>query len=428
MIIYNLFPLLAGPFTHWGAHLERASDLGCTWVFVNPIQMPGLSGSLYSIKDYGAFNPLLLDSASGLTGDEQMELVVAGATDLGLGLMVDLVVNHCAVDSALLKEHPGWFRWGRGGKVEHPFAMEGTKKVVWGDLARIDHEGTKDPEGLYAWCRGVVERMIGQGFRAFRCDAAYQVPAKLWERLIREVKAKHPRVLFLAETLGCTPAESLETARAGFDYVFNSAKWWDFSSPWLMEQYNLTREVCGSVAFPESHDTERLCHEAAGKATVMKQRYIFTALFSSGVMFPLGFEYGFRKRPHVVESRPGDWEEGTGVDLCSFITKVNRIKAENPVFQVDAPTWISDAANPAIMLMRKVDQVSGQRAVVALNRDVDLPQQLVIEDVGALMGTKDTVRDVSPRPYFGASIRGRIDCPLEPGQGLVLVTEPEECG
>jgi len=52
MIIYNLFPLLAGKFTEWDSHLLRASEMGFNWVFVNPVNYPGFSGSLYSVKDY----------------------------------------------------------------------------------------------------------------------------------------------------------------------------------------------------------------------------------------------------------------------------------------------------------------------------------------------------------------------------------------
>ena len=49
MLIYNLFPLLAGPCGRWEPHLKRAADMGFDWVFVNPVQKPGSSGSLYSI-------------------------------------------------------------------------------------------------------------------------------------------------------------------------------------------------------------------------------------------------------------------------------------------------------------------------------------------------------------------------------------------
>jgi starch synthase (maltosyl-transferring) len=43
MIIYNLFPLLAGKFTEWERHFLRISGMGFTWVFVNPIQRTGSS-------------------------------------------------------------------------------------------------------------------------------------------------------------------------------------------------------------------------------------------------------------------------------------------------------------------------------------------------------------------------------------------------
>ena len=44
----------------WEPHLERAAGMGFDWVFVNPIQKLGRSGSLYSIADYLAINPALL--------------------------------------------------------------------------------------------------------------------------------------------------------------------------------------------------------------------------------------------------------------------------------------------------------------------------------------------------------------------------------
>jgi len=122
MIIYNLFPLIAGKFSEWGNHFERAAAMGFNWIFVNPIQYPGFSGSLYSIKDYFSFNPILLDD-DGRTGEEQVRNMTSTAERYGLSVMIDLVINHCAVDSTLIKEHPEWFKWEKKGKIAHPFAM-----------------------------------------------------------------------------------------------------------------------------------------------------------------------------------------------------------------------------------------------------------------------------------------------------------------
>jgi len=35
MILYNLFPLLAGPMTGWEPHLKRAAAMGFSWAFIN---------------------------------------------------------------------------------------------------------------------------------------------------------------------------------------------------------------------------------------------------------------------------------------------------------------------------------------------------------------------------------------------------------
>ncbi|MDA8078676.1 MAG: hypothetical protein M0Z79_07015, partial [Nitrospiraceae bacterium] len=76
MIIYNLFPLLAGRFSAWEPHLARAADMGFTWVFVNPIQRTGSSGSLYSIADYFDINPLFVDpSGPGTALDQVRDMI-----------------------------------------------------------------------------------------------------------------------------------------------------------------------------------------------------------------------------------------------------------------------------------------------------------------------------------------------------------------
>ncbi|HRF63931.1 MAG TPA: alpha-amylase family glycosyl hydrolase, partial [Candidatus Competibacter sp.] len=223
MLIYNLFPLLAGPCGDWEPHLERAANMGFDWVFVNPVQKPGSSGSLYSIADYFQLNPLLVDQGSKLTPDQQMQATLAAADKLGLKVMVDLVINHCAFDSDLTRQHREWFVL-EDGNIAHPFCMEDGHKVVWGDLARFNHQHTSDPEGLYRYFYQIIEYLLQLGFKGFRCDAAYQIPGNLWGRLIREIRQKYPDTIFTAETLGCTADQTKQTAQAGFDFVFNSSK------------------------------------------------------------------------------------------------------------------------------------------------------------------------------------------------------------
>jgi starch synthase (maltosyl-transferring) len=419
MILYNLFPPLAGPFSQWGPHLTRAAGMGFDWVFVNPVQRLGASGSLYSIADYFSFNPALLDPAAG-TPEQQFRQMMEQARAAGLKVMIDLVINHCAIDSPLTREHPEWFAREPDGRLMHPSCEQERKKVVWKDLALFDHRRPRDPEGLYRYCLRVVEHLLALGFEGFRCDAAYQIPRPFWRRLISETQSRHPHTCFVAETLGCTADQTKETARAGFDYVFNSAKYWNFHDWWLMEQYNLVRETAASISFPESHDTPRLSAEMQGNVNGLKQRYLFAALFSAGVMMPIGFEYAFRKPLHVVKTTPADWEN-TGTDLCSYITRVNAIKKSHVVFQEESPTSLLSSPNPNVLLLWKASAKHRDEALLILNKDPWNYQEFYTDHFRHFIQSGAPLRDISPE-YPLDYIHEPFHYALRPGQGIVLVT------
>ena len=420
MTLYNLFPLLVGPFSRWGEHFTRATAMGFDWVFVNPIQQLGASRSLYSIADYFRFNSALLDPQSAAPPAEQVRQMVARARASGLKMMIDLVINHSAIDSKLTSEHPEWFVREQGGRVANAFCMDNGEKVIWKDLAQFDHQHTRDPEGLYRYCLGVVEHLLALGFEGFRCDAAYQVPRHFWTRLIRDIKSRHPNICFIAETLGCSADQTRDTAQAGFDYVFNSSKWWNFRDWWLIEQYNLVRETTRSISFPESHDTPRLCQEVNGNIDAVKQRYLFAALFSAGVMMPIGFEFGFRKRPDVVKTTPADWEK-TGVDLTAYITNVNALKKAYAVFQEECPTTVFLYQNPNILLMWKASVKHKDEALLILNTDPHQHQEFAVDHFRHFVQSGAPLRDVSPE-YPLEYIHEPFHYRLRPGQGIVLVT------
>jgi starch synthase (maltosyl-transferring) len=370
--------------------------------------------------DYYAFNPLLIDQESEKEPREQVRELIKTAEKLGLKMMVDLVINHCSVDSDLLKSQPKWFVWNAKGRVAHPFCKEDGKKVVWKDLAKFNHKSTRDKEGLFRFFLDIVKFLAELGFRGFRCDAAYQVPKSMWKRLITETKKMYPDMIFFAETLGCQPDQTRETASAGFDYIFNSSKWWDFNSHWLMKQYALTRDIAPSIGFPESHDTVRLCEELDGNIEGLKQRYLFSALFSAGVMMPMGFEFGFRKKLHVVKTRPQDWEK-TNIDLTSFLKNVNKIKAEHAIFQEEAPTEMLHHSNAEVLLMWKASMSTQEEALVILNKDTYNKQHLYARDLQEFVQAGAPLVDLSPQ-YPMEYIPRPFSYDLRPGQGIVWMT------
>lgn len=420
MLIYNLFPLLAGKFEKWRPHLERAKAMGFEWVFINPIQRSGKSRSLYSIADYFEIDARFVDPTSKKSPVEQARDISAFAHELGLKVMMDLVINHAAIDGVLATSHPEWFVQ-QGGRVANPFCMEDGKRVVWEDLAQIDHQRAfTDPE-LLKYLLSIIDFMSGLGCDGFRCDAAYQVPVKLWQRLIHETHKKRPEALFLAETLGCNADQTRETSTGGFHYVFNSSKWWDYKADWLLEQYNLTREIVPSIGFPESHDTERLYAETHCNEAAVKQRLLFTFLFASGAMMPMGFEYGFTKRVSVVDTSPNDWEEPK-LDLTDFVTRINALKREYQILREECPMQRIESGNREVLMLWKGSTRSREEALILLNIDVYNRQGVWFETLRRYVQSGKALICVSPDNPMD-HISEPFHYELRPGEAVVLVTK-----
>src|SRR3982750_170244 len=99
--IYNLFPTLAGSVAEWTAQLPRIAAMAFNAVYLNPFHYPGFSGSLYAVKDYYRLNPRFRGRARR-SDDDVLRAFTAAAAGQGLGVIMDLVVNHTSKDSELV--------------------------------------------------------------------------------------------------------------------------------------------------------------------------------------------------------------------------------------------------------------------------------------------------------------------------------------
>lgn len=419
-LIYNLFPLLAGKFPQWKNHIERAAQMKFTHLYVNPVLYPGFSGSLYSIKDYERINPFFLDDSSKDDEWVQFQEIIYYTQKQGLKFVFDLVLNHTAFDSPWVKSHKAWYKKDKKGAVLKPFCMDNGKKIIWGDLAELDLEESKDKTALWKYWTDYVAKLVDMGVDGFRCDAAYQVPADFWAKIISNAKKVNPDVEFFAETLGCAYEEIKKLTAAGFDFSFNSSKYWDFKEKWALTQNSQNVGITQSISFAESHDTERLATEYNGNIAAIKQRYLFSVAFSSGVMMPIGLEFAFRKRVNVVNSRPEDWEE-TGIDLRTFIRRCNDLKYNFPIFCEDSPIEKQDSVE-GILAILKTSNDQSQRALILINSNLEEYRDFFNEDLQSLFSHPAPIRDVSIE-YFMEQIPNKYHYNLRPGQVIILLQD-----
>ena len=421
--IYNLFPPLVGSIDAWKLHLERIGGMGFNWIFLNPFHYPGFSGSLYAVKDYYALNPMFRGHAK-----DSAERLIAGFAEAagrhGIRVMMDLVVNHTAKDSIVAEEHPNWFLREADGSLASPFAVDPndtSKRTVWADLAEIDYSERPEREEIVGYFADVVRYYVKLGILGFRCDAAYKVPKEVWRPLIAAGRGVNPDALFVAENLGGLLEEVLALRSAGFDYLFNSAKWWDFRQGWLFEQYEKFRSIAPTISFPETHDTERLAAELREKRLSnphdLEQRsrnaYLFAAAFSTGVMIPIGYEYGFRRRLHVVETRPKDWETPL-FDICDYIGEVNRMKAATPVLNEEGPQRAIPLGDGRLVCLLRRAMRGPDWVVTLINSDQGAPATARLEGLDGTMGEG---REITPDAGSHHSERRE---PLRPDEEVTL--------
>ena len=387
------------------------------WLYINSVLYPGFSGSLYAVKHHYRINPQFLPPDTKSDGLGALADTLRGFRELGLWPMMDLVINHTSRDCPLVKEHPAWYVHDRHGAIVSPFARDPDdpeKVTVWGDLAEIDNEGSSDRRGLWIYWAELVKRYLQLGFKGFRCDAAYKVPAALWHYLVDEAARIDPEAMFFAETLGCAEEEALALHDAGLHYFFNSSKWWDFEEPWALEQHEKLGKIAPSVSFPESHDTTRLAADTNANEAVQRQRYAFAASFSAALMMPIGYEFGFKRKLDVVLTRPTDWET-PAFDIRGFVKQVSNLKAQSPLLQGEGELIRLKSDTNTLVLERRSQQAPGQRGWILINKSTGDHAVATFEGIA-----------ITSRHRLHRICRGDGSPPSLPVSGQTLLLDPAE--
>lgn len=385
----------------------------------------GFSGSLYAIKNYFTIDSLFAIDEQDQTSWTSFQTFLTHAHEQGLRVMLDLVINHTAID--IVKDHPSWYQYkwmlfhkqsGNPVKVfeevlksqitydttqypdadyilryeyARPYAINpsNTNDIqIWGDLAELRFEEPYLQE-ILTFFKKYLQFCIQLGVDGFRCDAAYQVEGSIWKELIDYAKKQNPTLIFWAETLGANHAQNLSLQNSGFDFLTNSSKYWDYTSPWCLEQYNEYRKIAPSISFPESHDTVRLAAESNGRRDVQIFKYLFAGIFSSGTFIPIGYEFGALTKLHVVNTKPGPVEHGN-FDISKEIRKINTFVKSFPIFNEEGPMHQILVPNMNILLLIKEGVSNQEKFLLIYNKNWHEKQMASIPNLFSIF-TQDPI-------------------------------------
>ena len=192
LVIYEVYVRNHSPegtFLQVEADLPRIKSLGVDVVWFMPIHPigqvahKGTLGCPYSIADYRGINP-----EYGTCAD--FARLIQRAHELGMKVMIDVVYNHTAHDSVLVREHPEWFHQDKAGRPV-------TTVPDWSDVIDLKHGSP----GLTAYLIDTLRGWAQFGVDGFRCDVASLVPQEFWVEARREVAKVKPGVIWLAESV-----------------------------------------------------------------------------------------------------------------------------------------------------------------------------------------------------------------------------------
>jgi starch synthase (maltosyl-transferring) len=256
--------------------------------------------------------------------------------ELGMEVALDLALQ-ASPDHPWVTKHPEWFTTRADGSIA--YAENPPKKYQ--DIYPLNFDN--DPEGIYAEVLRIARLWMEHGVRIFRVDNPHTKPLRFWERLLAEIAASDPDVLFLAEAF-TRPAMMRTLAKIGFHQSYTYFTWRNTAED--LTEY--MRELSGPDALymrPNFFaNTPDILHEYLqhGGVPAFKIRAVLAATLSPAWGIYSGYELceNVPVRPGSEEYmdsekyqyKPRDWDRAAreGLGISDYITELNRIRRSHP--------------------------------------------------------------------------------------------------
>lgn len=393
---YEFFPRSAGeaPGEHAtlddaAERLPRIREMGFDIVYLPPIHPigetnrkgkdnapeaePGDPGSPWAI---GGF---LDDGSTGghksvhpeLGGIDAFDRFVERANTLGLEVALDIAFQ-TSPDHPYIEEHPEWFYHRPDGTIR--YAENPPKKYQ--DVHPIKFEGADWPP-LWHELKSVFEYWIDHGVTIFRVDNPHTKPFAFWQWCLRELRKETPELIVLSEAF-TQPKIMYSLAKLGFNNSYTYFTWRNTKEELVEYGKELFQTSIAEYFRPNFWpNTPDILHEELvhGGRPAHKIRFVLAATMSSayGVYGP-PFEHVFNEqhpdreeyaRNEKYEIRSWNWNDPTS--LQPFITRVNRIRNENPPLQQMRNIRFHETQNPEIIAYSKASQQTLIVVVTSLN-------------------------------------------------------------
>ena len=363
-VIYEIYPRQysqKGDFNSITSDLDRLKNLGVTVLWLMPIhpigkeKSKGTIGSPYAVKDYYAIN-----SDYGTKAD--LQKLIAEAHKREMKVIIDMVANHTAWDSVMMK-NKAFYTQDKTGNIIPPVAD-------WKDVADLNYDNAELRKYMIEMLKSWVSEYDLDGFR---CDVAGFVPTDFWEAARTEVDKIKPNTIWLAEW------ESPDLLVKAFDLDYS---WANHSAMMNVLQGNVPASEIRRVweadkakmpkgalrmRFSDNHDERRSITRFGEKAALAAQAFVFTL---DGVpMFYNGMEAGDTTEsgaPALFEKMPIFWQIAERrPEFPRFYEQMIVLRRNSAALRRGDLTWLKNSDETKVLTFTR--KSGNEEILVAIN-------------------------------------------------------------
>jgi len=249
------------------------------------------------------------------------------------------IAFQCSPDHPYVKEHPEWFRHRPDGSIQ--YAENPPKKYE--DIYPLNFDSERWPE-LWDELKSVFLFWLEQGVRIFRVDNPHTKPFAFWEWVITELRDEYPDVIFLSEAF-TRPKVMYRLAKLGFTQSYTYFAWrntkWEFTQYFTELTRTEVREFFRPSLWTNTPDILTEYLQVGGRPAFMARLVLAATLGANYGIYGPAFEL-MENRPRQPGSEEylnsekyeiKHWDIDRPDSLRHFISRVNKIRRENPALQ-----------------------------------------------------------------------------------------------
>lgn len=363
-VIYEIFPRAfsqKGDFNSITSDLDRLKNLGVTVLWLMPIhpvgqeKKKGTIGSPYAVKDFYAIN-------SDYGSAEDLKKLVSEAHKRRLKVIIDIVANHTAWDSVLMKTK-GFHTTNEKGEIIPPVAD-------WADVADLNYDNAELRKYMIEMLKFWVREYDLDGFR---CDVAGFVPTSFWEEARREVDKIKPDTIWLAEwhepdlLVNAFNLDYSWSFHSALDEVLHGKK----SAKHIRETWEAERakfpKNSQHLRFSDNHDERRAIARFGERGALAAQALVFTLdgipLIYNGMEAGDTTESGF---PALFEKMPIFWDaQIRRPEFPKFYKSMLELRKNSAPLRRGDLFWLKNSDEARILTFKRVS--GNEEIFVAIN-------------------------------------------------------------